>query len=261
MNTLPPLATRVLRRLGRVKQLQGPAIVAEDQLEQLAFWADRPAREAAHRDFLGLKSIREHFHFSGRCFGPHQIEAEIVGLLTWASEIRPRTVCEIGTAQGGTTFLLGQSLPTVEHLIGVDLYVRRRQRLKFFSRPGQRLAFFDGSSYAPETIERFRAHLGGEKLDLLFIDGDHTFAGVARDFAAYRHFVRDGGIVVFHDIVEDYLTRFGRHTGRWTGDVPRFWREIKPFYESKEFVESPDQDGLGIGAIIYDASVTPPPLI
>ena len=183
MNTLPPLATRVLRRLGRVKRLQTPAMVAEDQLEQLAFWADRSSREAAHRDFLALKSIRDHFNFSGSCFGPHQIEAEIVALLEWAAQIRPRTVCEIGTAQAGTTFLLGQALPTVEHLIGIDLYVRRRQRLKFFSRPGQRLAFFDGSSYAPATIERFRAHLAAEKLDLLFIDGDHTFAGVARDFA------------------------------------------------------------------------------
>ena len=261
MNTLHPLATRVLRRLGRVKRLEAPAMVAEDQLEQLAFWADRPAREAAQREFRALTSIKDHFDFSGRCFGPHQIEAEIIALLAWAAESRPRTVCEIGTAMGGTTFLLGQSLPTVEHLIGIDLYVRRKQRLKFFSRPAQRLAFFDGSSYAPATIERFRAHLGGDKLDLLFIDGDHTGAGVARDFAAYRHFVRDGGIVVFHDIVEDYQTRFGRQTGRWTGDVPRFWREIKYFYQTNEFVEYPDQDGLGIGAIIYDGSVTPPQLV
>src|SRR4029077_1290668 len=104
MNTLHPLATRVLRRLGRVKGRETPPMVAEDQLEHLAFWADRPAREAAHRDFLALKSLKDHFDFSGRCFGPHQIETEIVGLLAWASETRPRVVCEIGTAMGGTTF-------------------------------------------------------------------------------------------------------------------------------------------------------------
>ncbi len=261
MNNLPHLATRVLRRLGRFKTLEKPALRVEDHLEQLAFWGDLRARQAAHRDFLGLRSIKEHFDFSSRWFGPHQVESEIRGLLGWASETHPRTVCEIGTAMGGTTFLLGQSLPTVRHLVGIDLYVRRRERLRFFSRPEQRLAFFDGNSYAAETVDRLRSHLVGEKLDLLFIDGDHTFAGVASDFAAYRHLVRDGGIVVFHDIVEDYMTRYGRHTGRWTGDVPRFWREIKSHYQTKEFVESPDQDGLGIGAIVYDGTVVPPRLV
>ena len=261
MNTLPPLATRVLRRLGRIKRLEASALLAEDHLEQVAFWTDLPARQAAHRDFLALRSVKDHFDFSSRYFGAHQIESEIIALLEWASQIHPRTVCEIGTAMGGTTYLLGQSLSTVEELFAIDLYVRRRRRLKFFSRPRQHLGFLDGSSYAPETVEQLRSHLGDKKLDLLFIDGDHSFAGVARDFASYRHLVRSGGIVVFHDIIEDYTTRYGRPTGRWTGDVPRFWREIKQFYQTREFVESPEQDGLGIGAIIYDSSVVPPRLI
>ena len=138
--------------------------------------------------------------------------------------------------------------------------MRRQGRLQLFSRPGQRLAFFQGSSYAPETVERVRSHLGGQKLDLLFIDGDHSFAGVAKDFTLYRHLVKDGGIIVFHDIVPDYRTRYGRDTGRWTGEVPRFWQAIKPLYRTAEFVESPEQDGLGIGALVYDGSVAPPPL-
>jgi predicted O-methyltransferase YrrM len=261
MKRLPDPVVRVLRRLGRVKHFGLPSAFAEDHLEQLAFWADYPDRRAAHRDFLGLRTVKEYFDFSSQFFGAHQIESEISGLLRWAAESQPRIVCEIGTAHGGTTFLLGQSLPGVERLFGIDLYVRRKRRLKYFSRADQHLSFFQGSSYAPETVRRFRSQLGDRKLDLLFIDGDHTFAGVASDFAMYRHFVKDGGIVVFHDIVEDFTTRYGRKTGRWAGEVPRFWREIKSYYRTREFVESPEQDGLGIGAIIYDASVTLPHLI
>ena len=111
---------------------------------------------------------------------------------------------------GGTTYLLGQALPSVTRLLGVDLFVRRKQRLRFFARPDQRLTFFDGSSYDPTTVARVARDLGGEKLDLLFIDGDHSLQGVAKDFAAYRGFVRDGGIIVFHDVVQDYTTRYGR---------------------------------------------------
>jgi cephalosporin hydroxylase len=260
MTQLPPLALRVLRRVGRIKGCERPALHVEDGLEQLAFWADAAERQSAKKTFDGLRSIGDHFTFSRRFFGAHQIEAEITGLLEWASARSPRRVCEIGTAMGGTTYLLGQSLPSVERLLGVDVFVRRRQRLQFFSRPHQRLTFLEGSSYAPDTISRVRDYMGGEKLDLLFIDGDHTFQGVASDFKLYRHFVKDGGVIVFHDIVEDYKTRYGRDTGRWVGDVPRFWREIKPLYQTREFVESPEQDGLGIGALIYDSAVTPPQL-
>jgi cephalosporin hydroxylase len=260
MTELPPLALRVLRRVGRLKGCGRPALLTEDALEQLAFWADSSDRRSGRRTFEDLKSIKDHFDFSARFFGAHQIEAEITALLEWVSAKAPRVVCEIGTAQGGTTYLLGQSLPSVQSLIGVDLFVRRKERLQFFARPGQCITFFEGSSYDPETVSRVRNRLGGEKLDLLFIDGDHTFRGVVSDFALYRHFVKDGGIIVFHDIIEDYKTRHGRDTGHWVGDVPRFWREIKSFYETREFVESRDQDGLGIGALVYDSAVTPPQL-
>jgi hypothetical protein len=36
-----------------------------------------------------------------------------------------------------------------------------------------------------------------------------------------------------------------------TGDVPRFWAEISGDYERREFVEQPDQDGMGIGALTW----------
>lgn len=39
--------------------------------------------------------------------------------------------------------------------------------------------------------------LGG--VDLLFIDGDHSYAGVKRDIAAWIPHVKPGGVVVFHD--------------------------------------------------------------
>jgi cephalosporin hydroxylase len=242
-----------------MKPFDRAAVLAEDGLEELLFWADFPSRRTAQQEYQALRSRKAHYEFSNRFFGPHQIEGEILALLEWASEITPRFVCEIGTAMAGTTYLLGQSLPSVQDLIGIDLHVRRRHRLRFFSRRDQRLAFFDGSSYAPEMVERVSRHLNGQKLDLLFIDGDHSFAGVASDFSAYRHFVRDGGIIICHDIVQDHTTRYGRLTPRYTGGVPTFWKQIKPYYVHKEFVDSPEQDGFGIGALVYDSSVSPSP--
>ena len=36
-------------------------------------------------------------------------------------------------------------------------------------------------------------------LDLLFIDGDHSYEGVKADWEAYKEFLRAGSIVIFHD--------------------------------------------------------------
>lgn len=37
------------------------------------------------------------------------------------------------------------------------------------------------------------------KIDVLFIDGDHTYEGVKKDWEAWSPFVKKGGIVFFHD--------------------------------------------------------------
>ena len=38
-----------------------------------------------------------------------------------------------------------------------------------------------------------------EKFDLIFIDGDHTYAGVEHDFRKFLPYVKDNGIILFHD--------------------------------------------------------------
>ena len=92
---------------------------------------------------------------------------------------------------------------------------------------------------------------------LFIIDGDHRYEGVRRDFLAYRHFVRPGGIIVFHDIVPDHRARYGVDTMRWTGGVPQLWEQLKQQYPHQEFIGNPLQDGFGIGALEYDPQREP----
>lgn len=64
-------------------------------------------------------------------------------------------------------------------------------------------------------------------------------------FENYSPLVRPGGRIVFHDIVEDNDTRYRV----CTGGVPAFWQEIKKHFRHVEFVDHPEQDGLGIGVL------------
>ena len=62
--------------------------------------------------------------------------------------------------------------------------------------------------------------------------------------------MRAGGLIVFHDIVPDYRTRFGVETVSETGGVPRFWNELKAAgARVEEIVEDERQDGFGIGVL------------
>ncbi len=62
-------------------------------------------------------------------------------------------------------------------------------------------------------------------IDLLFIDGDHTYEGVKRDFALFAPHVKEFGLVVFHDTIWER-----RPDPRWARadmGVPRFVEELR----------------------------------
>lgn len=58
--------------------------------------------------------------------------------------------------------------------------------------------------------------ISAREVDILSIDGDHSYDGVKGDFDAWIHFVRPGGAVLFHD-VQHYPDDCG---------VPRFFSEL-----------------------------------
>jgi cephalosporin hydroxylase len=146
--------------------------------------------------------------------------------------------------------LLGAALKTVKLKISVDLFVRNTRLLQAFGRPACQQLFVNGSSYDPQTVQTVQGLLGHRTVDVLFIDGDHSYDGAKADFDLYSPLVRSGGLIAFHDIVPDHKTRYGRDTGRWAGEVPRLWQDVKRGYaQTWEFVENQDQDGLGIGVL------------
>lgn len=42
-------------------------------------------------------------------------------------------------------------------------------------------------------------HWGGDKLDLIFIDGEHSYAGCVADITAWMPHLKPGGIIAVHD--------------------------------------------------------------
>ena len=184
-------------------------------------------------------------------FPSYQRGTEIIALLRLLENNPPRYVCEIGTACGGTLFLLARMCRPDALLISVDsgLAIERSLIHSQFARGKQHITNIRRDSRATETVRKVRSILCGEPLDLLFIDGDHGYEAVKSDFTSYSPLVRPGGLIVLHDIVRDFYARYGKRTGFDTGEVPTFWEEIKQLYRTTELIEDPRQDGFGIGII------------
>jgi len=126
---------------------------------------------------------------------------------------------ETGTLFGGSMCLQLQDVQPCYH-IGIDLFsgyysdfsygskvdpmtkldvtLERAQRnidkMNFNNHPYD---LVKGSSYAPETVEKVKRLLNGRTIDMLFIDGDHSFNGVISDWNAYKDLVSEGGLVCF----------------------------------------------------------------
>lgn len=90
-----------------------------------------------------------------------------------------------------------------------------------------------------EAYEKFEDHT----IDLLHIDGSHTYEDVKHDFLKWKDRVREDGVIFFHDVGEDDL--YGKKMGSHI-----FWEELKKSYPNT--MEFPFSFGLGI--LFFDKS-------
>ncbi len=180
--------------------------------------------------------------------GIGQIPSEVASFgAAFLRERSPRVVCEIGTYSVGHFHMLSRLLPTLTTLIGIDLNVRNKALLRRLAPENVDVHLIDGDSGSAAVHSAVESATGGRPIDVLFIDGDHTYDGVRSDYLMYRDLVRDGGLIAFHDLVEDHSTRFGRTTIAWTGDVPVFWSRLKPHAKTVEFLSPTAMQELGAG--------------
>jgi predicted O-methyltransferase YrrM len=230
---------------------------------------DRRVLKAARGQFFGVvgayrrlgqerksKSNEELLDYSSSLGGgvirAAQIRSEILGLLDEVRKLKPRRMLEVGTANGGTLFLLSQVAHSEASIVSVDLpggrfgegYAWWRVPLyRRFARDKQTIQLLRGDSHSLEMLDRVRKTLGNQPLDFAFIDGDHSYDGVKQDFEFYGRLVRKGGLVAFHDIAESTDPAI---------QVDRFWKEVKQEYRHVELISDLNQRGYGIGLLYVD---------
>jgi predicted O-methyltransferase YrrM len=150
-----------------------------------------------------------------------------------ARSLKPAIAVEIGSARGKSACFIGMALKEngSGRLYAIDPHTRTEwndsesvDTYDIIRDHLEKLALSD-----VVTIVRKRSIEMPDSLptpiDLLFIDGDHSYEGVKADWAAYRPRMSPFGLVVFHDTIWDL-----KRNDKWYRSdigVPRFVEDLR----------------------------------
>ena len=157
--------------------------------------------------------------------------------------LRPDTIVELGTHYGCSFFAMCQSLKdneTSSRIYAVDTWEGDEQAgfygNEVWETVSQTLTAYFGSVSAELLRMRFEDAVfkfKDESIDLIHIDGLHTYEAVQRDFTTWLPKLKKNGVVLFHDVNSD----LGYGTNR-------YWEELKQEYDC--YFEFEHSWGLGV---------------
>lgn len=197
---------------------------------------DRKREEISIDDVLDTA-----FKFRGcgfyRSITPIQHPGELQELLSVIDDRDPDTIVEIGTDRGGTLYIWCRATDA-RIIVSCDInysqienstlsYRNRRSFYHNFTDEGD-IYFVEGNSHERDTFEKIADIVPDSGVDFLFIDADHSYEGVRRDFELYAPIMANDGVIALHDIRHDRCS------------VPEFWTEVRDEYDTREIYHDVD---------------------
>ena len=163
------------------------------------------------------------------------------------NKAKPKNILEIGSHFGGTFKVWcmcsqnnGKQVSISWHPSSSDCYTQYQSEQKRSEAHdnimscGKNVYHIDADSHLKSTKNELTSILGDEKLDFIFIDGDHTYEGVKKDYEMYYTLMKKGGIIGFHDLVDK---KFG---------VYKLWNQIKNNRKQRKIIDYGSQLGIGL---------------
>jgi predicted O-methyltransferase YrrM len=178
-----------------------------------------------HRSYLRSKADRIQFYS-----GLGESSYLLYGLVR---SMKPEVCVEIGSARGKSAAYIGMALKENGRgkLWAIDPHRRTdwndSDSVDTFEIIAHNLRVLQLTDYVQivrQTSDDAAKDWNGH-IDMMFIDGDHSYAGIKKDWDLFVPHVREFGVVVFHDTLWDL-----RPDPRWSRDdmgVPKFVEDLR----------------------------------
>lgn len=173
-----------------------------------------------------------------------QNQKELDCVLKDVESVKPKVFVEIGVHAGGSLLRYAEACAPGATIIGVDNFSRIETQkhvpnvLSTLKEQGYDAHCVKGNSQSRETADKVSKLLGGRLVDCLHIDGSHKAADVKKDWEIWSRMVRQGGLVIFHDIAN-------RPKG-----VTSVWRKCRKNKRYKEYIAEKNTK-MGTGVLWY----------
>jgi len=163
--------------------------------------------------------------------------------------LRPRLLVELGVQSGNSFNAFCQAVKTLgagTKCYGVDTWQGDEHTGAYDAaifadlEAYQQREYGEFASLLRMTFDQALPYFSDGSVDLLHIDGFHTYEAVRQDFDTWLPKMSDRGVILFHDIAVRE-----RGFGVW-----RLWEEISPKYPSLAF-----HHGYGLGVLAVGASI------
>ena len=152
-------------------------------------------------------------------YAPIQSAIELEQAMEIIEKIQPRVIVEIGTYRGGSLRCWQACAVDDAVIVGTDTLGTPPEvdaNLQSWLKGKQRGCIFLGDMYSTEFRNKILNYINAP-IDFLFIDGNHDMMSVISDYSFWEPYVRSGGLIGFHDILENYAPNI---------DVPKFWKQL-----------------------------------
>ena len=139
--------------------------------------------------------------------------------------VRPDVIVETGVARGGSLVYYAALLKMMDikgRIVGVDIEIRPDNRRAIEAHElSPMITLIEGSSTAPEIVERVRSLIEPGQKVLVLLDSNHTREHVANELEAYAPMVTPGSYIVATDGAMEWLSDVPRGRPEWTHDNPK----------------------------------------
>lgn len=153
-----------------------------------------------------------------------QLPEDMIRLQELIHHLKPTLIIETGIAHGGSLIFYAGLFKAMDHpgrVVGVDIEIRPHNREAIESHPlFPYLTMIEGSSVAPETVDRVRACVRPDDRVLVLLDSCHTKDHVAAELAAYAPLVSVDSYIVACDGVMGQVVGAPRSQEDWSWNNP-----------------------------------------
>jgi cephalosporin hydroxylase len=152
-----------------------------------------------------------------------QLPEDIVRIQEVLYRVKPDVVIETGVAHGGSLVMYASFFKAMGRgrVVGIDIEIRPHNRAAIENHElGSYITLVEGSSTAPETLDRVKSLLKPGETVLVILDSDHSKGHVAAELEAYHGLVTPGSYIVATDGIMKDLEDAPRGRPEWTWDHP-----------------------------------------